>query len=230
MLQSLTLITSRHDFQMNLQARKIPLLVFCLAVLAVCAVAVQAQSGRRKITPPPAAPIPTPTPEPTPEPKPEKQENELGFVIGSDSFGTHEVLPLTYYEAVMLGCADRLRSGSSAHVSVARENMSRGDAIKKAKAETKTYVVLMKLVLDPMYAKSYNDLEVEYVVFTPQTRKVVTSGRTYLIVNRSGPIVTSPTRRGTTSALYREQLLKQAGEDAAARILKALNLSVPVLR
>jgi hypothetical protein len=215
---------------MNLQARKFSLLVFCLAVLAVCAIAVQAQSGRRKITPPPAAPVPTPTPEPTPEPKPAEKESELGFIIGSDSFGTYETLPLTYYEAVMVGCADRLRSSSSAHVTIARENMNRGEAIKKAKGETKTYVVLIKLVLDRMYAKSYNDLEVEYVVFTPQTAKVVTSGRTYLNVNRKGPVVVGPTRRETTSALYREQLLRQAGEDAGERILKALNLNVPVLR
>ncbi|MCA1578640.1 MAG: hypothetical protein LC794_14895 [Acidobacteria bacterium] len=215
---------------MNLRARKIPLLFFCLAVLAVCAVAVQAQSGRRKITPPPAAPVPTPTPEPTPAPKPEEKENELGFIIGSDSFGTYEVMPLTYYDAVMRGCADRLRSGSSAHVTIAQENMSRGDAIKKAKAQTTTYVILMKLVLDPMYAKSYNDLEVEYVLFAPQTAKVVTSGRTYLNVNRRGPVVVGPTRRDQTSALYREQLLKQAGEDAATRILKTLNLSVRILR
>jgi hypothetical protein len=214
---------------MNLRARKFPLLLFCLAVLAVCAIAVQAQSGRKKITPPPAAPVPTPTPEPTPEPKPEK-ENDLGFIIGSDNFGTYETLPLTYYEAVMVGCADRLRTGSSAHVSIARENMNRGEAIKKAKLQTTTYVILMKLVLDPMYAKSYNDLEVEYVVFAPQTAKVVTSGRTYLNANRRGPLVVGPTRRDQTSALYREQLLKQAGEDAAARILKTLNLSVPVLR
>ena len=214
---------------MNLQARKSRLLVCCLIVLAVCAVAVQAQSGRKKIIPPPAAPVPTPTPEPTPEPKPQK-ESELGFIIASDSFGTYETLPLTYYDAVMRGCADRLRSGSSAHVTVAQGNMNRGEAIKKAKGETKTYVVLMKLVLDPMYAKSYNDLEVEYVVFTPQTAKVVTSGRTYLNVNRKGPVVVGPTRRETTSALYREQLLKQAGEDAGERILKALNLSVPVMR
>lgn len=215
---------------MNIKRRKSPLLVFCLAVLAVCAVAAQAQSGRRKPPAPPAAPVPTPTPEPTPAPKPAEKENEIGFIIGADTFGTYEVLPLTYYDAAMRGCADRLRSGSSAHVTVAQDNMSRGDAIKKAKGEAKTYVVLMKLVLDRMYAKSYDDLEVEFVVFKPQTGKVLTSGRTYLNVNRSGPIVTAPTRRGTTSALYREQLLKQAGEHAAERILKALNLNVPVLR
>jgi len=214
---------------MNLQARKISLLVFCLAVLVVCAVAVHGQSGRKQTKPPPAAPVPTPTPEPTPVPKQEK-ESDFGFIIGSDSFGTYEGLPLTYYDAAMRGCADGLRSGSSARVTVAQTSMNRGEAIKKAKGETKTYVVLMKLILDQMYAKSYDDLELEYVVFTPQTGKVVTSGRTYLNVNRSGPIVAAPTRRGSTSALYREQLLKQAGEDAAAKILKALNLSVPVLR
>lgn len=107
--------------------------------------------------------------------------------------------------------------------------MSRGEAIKKAKGETTTYVVLMKLVLDES-ARSYNDLEVEFVVFTPKTAKVVTSGRTYLNANRSGPIVVGPTARGSSSPLYREQLLKRAGEDAGERILKALNLNVPVLR
>ena len=215
---------------MNLRARKSLLLVLSLAMLAVCAFAVQAQSGRKKITPPPAAPVPTPTPEPTPQPKPQQKESEIGFIIGADTFGTFEVLPLNYYEAAMHGCADRLRSGSSAHVTVAQDNMSRGDAIKKAKGETKTYVVLMKLVLDRMYAKSYNDLELEYVVFAPQTAKVLTSGRTYLNVNRKGPVVVGPTRRETTSAIYREQLLKQAGEEAGERILKALNLNIPVLR
>ena len=214
---------------MNLQARKFSLLV-CLAVLAVCAVAVNAQSGRKKITPPPAAPVPTPTPEPTPEPKPPEKEPEIGFTIGADTFGRFESLPLTYYEAAMRGCVDGLRAGSSAHVSVAQGSMNRGEAIKKAKGETKTYVVLMNLVLDEMYAKSYNDLEVDYVVFAPQTAKVVTSGRTYLNKNRAGPIVTGPTNRGSTSGLYREELLRRAGEDAAQRILKVLNLNVPVLR
>lgn len=106
--------------------------------------------------------------------------------------------------------------------------MSRGEAIKKAKAETTTYVVLLRLVLDQMYARSYDDLELDYVVFAPQTAKVITSGRTYLNINRKGPIVVGPTSRGSSGALYREQLLKHAGEDAGARILKALNVDVVV--
>lgn len=204
-------------------------LVFCVLLLAACAPLAHGQSGRRQPKAPPAAPVPTPTPEPTPEPKAQK-ESELGFIVATDRFGTMDSYPLSYYDAALRGCADRLRSGSSAEVSVAQNNMNRGEAIKKAKAETKTYVVLMRLVLDEMYARSYDDLEIDFVVFAPQTAKVVTSGRAYLNVNRKGPIVVAPTSRGSSGALYREELIRRAGENAGDRILKALNLNVPVLR
>lgn len=136
---------------------------------------------------------------------------------------------MSYYSAAMNGCADRLRSGSSAGITVSQGNMSRGEAIKKAKAETtNTYVVLIKLVLDQMYARSYDDLEVDFTVFAPKTGKVVVFGRAYQNVNRKGPIVVGPTSRGSSGALYREQLLKFAGEDAANRILKAMSLDITV--
>lgn len=138
-------------------------------------------------------------------------------------------MPLSYYDAAMRGCADRLRSGSSATVTMTQSTMNRGEAIKKAKAETtNTYVVLIKLVLDKMYAKSYDDLEVDFTVFAPKTGKVVVFGRAYQNVNRRGPIVVGPTSRGSSGALYREQLLKFAGEQAANKILKALSLDVVV--
>ena len=47
-------------------------------------------------------------------------------------------------------CADRLRSGSSARVDVSQSSMNRGEAIKKAKGEDKTYVVYLHLKLDEM--------------------------------------------------------------------------------
>jgi len=211
---------------MNLKLRNFRLLAFGFALLAVCEIAVHAQSGRRQPKAPPAAPVPTPTPEPTPEPKSQQKEPEIGFLLGADVFGSYESFPLSYYDAAMHGCADRLRSASSARADVSQDNMTRGEAIKKAKAESKTYVVNVKLVLDQMTARSLDDLEFEYVVFAPETAKVVTSGRTYLNTNRRGPIVMAP--GGSSGALYREQLLKRAGEDAADRILKALHLNVPI--
>ena len=195
------------------------------AVLALCVLTVQAQSGRRHTKPEPAAPVPTPTPEPTPTPKKAEEKSELVFFIGADRNDSYSTFPFTYYDAVVRGCADRLRAGSSADIDVSNQSVNRGDAIKKAKADTKTYVVLLTLKVDTM-ARSYDDMILEFVVFTPGTAKVAITGRSYMNANRAGPIIAQP--RGSTSALYREQMLRVAGEDAGNRILKSLHLDVGI--
>jgi hypothetical protein len=203
----------------------------CFALVAVCAISAPAQSGRRQPKAPAVAPVPTPTPEPTPEPKTQEKPSELSFIIASERYSGLESYPLSYYDAVMVGCAGRLRSASSATVDVAQSEMGRGDAIKKAKGEKSTYVVLVKLKLDEMTARSYDDLEVEFTLFAPETGKVVTFGTAYQNVNQTGPIITAPRSRGSSGAMYREQFLKRAGEDVAQRILKALHLdNVPIIR
>ena len=214
---------------MNRNHSKSQFLIFCVALFVVCAIGGYAQSGRKQPKTPPAAPVPTPTPEPTPEPKKEDKKSDLAFIIASDRYTNTRSFPWIYFDAVMTGCAGRLRSASSADVTIAQEDMNRGAAIKKAKAETtNTYVVLFELKLD-QWASSYDQLEAQFTVFAPQTGKVVVFGTAYQNANRSGPIVTAPTSRGSSGALYREQLLKRAGEDAGDRILKALHLNVPVM-
>lgn len=198
-----------------------------VVLVALCALMVEAQSGRRQVKPPPAAPIPTPTPEPTPIPQKTDKEPELWFFLGANRNFSNANLPFSYYDAALYGCAERLRTGSSASVDVTDKDLSRGEAIKRAKSEDRSYVVHVTLSLDQM-ARSYDDLVVEYVVFAPGTAKVVTSGRTYLNGQRAGPVVVGPNSRGSTSGLYREELLKRAGEDAGERILKALHLNVPI--
>lgn len=214
---------------MNLISSKSQILGVVLALVAVCAISAAAQSGRRQPKAPPAAPVPTPTPEPTPEPKKQdKDSEELGFIIGADRYTNMDSYPLSYFDAVMAGCAGRLRSVSSATVDISQNDVSRGEAIKKAKAETTTYVISIKLNIEPP-ARSYDDLVAEFTVFAPKTGKVVTFGTAYQNVNRKGPIVVGPNSRGSSGALYREELLKRAGEDIADRILKVLNLNVPVM-
>lgn len=201
-----------------------------ILAVVLLAVSVQAQSGRRHTKPPPAAPVPTPTPEPSPSATPQDKESEISFYLGADRGTAFVSFPWAYYSAVLQGCAERLRAGSSANVDFTERHLSRGEAIEKAKAETKTYVVLLTLVADSMTNRnqsSYGDLELDFVVFAPQTAKVVISGRTYPNANRRGPLVVGPTR-GPAGGIYRERLLNEAGEDAANRILKALNLNVPV--
>lgn len=201
-------------------------LIIVLAV--VCCGVVQAQSGRRNVPSSPPPPVPTPTPEPTPKPKQEEEkEPDLFFVVGADQNSTAGYFPISYYDAVMRGCAEALRKGSSAGIEVMSRDLGRGEAIKKAKADQRTYVVHLVLTARTMsgsQSSSYNDAELEYTVFAPQTGKIATAGRTYQNANRAGPLVVGPS--GTTSALYREKLLMIAGQDAGERIVKALHLTV----
>jgi|SRR5215216_460228 len=193
-------------------------------IIALCALSVQAQSGRRRTTPPPAAPIPTPTPEPTPIPKKEKQEGLL-FFMGADRHFSFYNLPYSYYDAVLRGCADRLRDGSSAIIDVTDKDLGRGEAIKRAKSETKSYVIYLTLTVETM-GRSSEDLVLEYAVLAPTTAKTVTGGRTYMTGRRAGGIVVGPpTNRG---GIYREETLRRMGEDAGERILKAMHLNVPL--
>jgi len=185
------------------------------------------QSGRRQTKPPAAAPVPTPTPEPTPTPKAETK-SDLGFIVAIDTSSMFEYYPLSYYTTVVRACADRLSKASSATVTTASGQMSRGEAIKKAKAEKTTYVVLLRLTSYGMSGRQGRDdeIELEFTVFAPVTGKIATSGKSYQNASRAGPIIVQPPG-GSSSMLYREQLLKRAAENAADRMLKALHLRAP---
>jgi len=195
-------------------------------IIALCALSVQAQSGRRRTVPPPAAPVPTPTPEPTPTPKKSDKEDELLFFLGADRNLSYYSLPYSYYDAALRGCAEKIRAGSSASVDVTDKDLGRGEAIKRAKSGTQSYVVYMTLTVDTM-ARSYDDLVLEYIVFAPSTAKMVTNGRSYMGGRRAGPIVVGPPNT-RTSGLYREEMLRFMGEEAGERILKAMHLNAPV--
>lgn len=200
-----------------------------MLVIALAVWSVQAQSGRKHARPAPAAEVPTPTPEPTPAPKKAEKESELLFYVGADRHDSYSMLPYSYHDAAMRGCMDRLRSGSSAGVAATDQDFSRGEAIKKAKSDSKSYVVLLTVKYDTM-ARTSDDLILEYVVFAPTTAKIVTSGNSYTRGNRAGPVIVGPSTRGSNSDYYREQLLQRAGEDAGSRILKALHLDVDIPR
>jgi len=197
-------------------------------LVAFCFLTANAQSGRRQVKPTPSAPVPTPTPEPTPTPKPKRADSDINILVATGDRGTFMNAPLTFYDAARDGCADRLRDKTSLAVDVSGREMTRGEAIKKAKAGKTTYVVLISLVEDRMSATSDGryEFEVDYVVFAPGTSKVVASGRTYERSVRKGPIsVGRPP--GSSLPSWRESLLRRAGEDAADRILKSLHLSDP---
>ena len=199
-----------------------------LLIFALCALSVQAQSGRRKPNPPPAAPIPTPTPEPTPTPKKDEEAPELSFFVGTDRNDAPGSIPLSLHSAAQRGCADRLAARASADVEAPQRDTGRSEAIEKAKASPNTYVVLLTIRFDVM-AQSYDDVQLDFVVFAPTTAKVVLTGRSYINTNRVGPVIAGPAQR-LPAGVFREQWLRQAGEEAADKILKKLKLGTPPIK
>ena len=201
-----------------------------MLVIALAVWSIQAQSGRKHAKSAPVAEVPAPTPEATPTPKKADKPAELLFYIGADRNSSYAMLSYAYYDWAVRGCADRLRAGSSAGVDITDQSFSRGEAIKKAKSETKSYTVLLDLKYDNM-ARTDTELILEYIVFAPGTAKIVTQGHSYLNANRAGPIIAGPTTsRVPNNDLYREQIIRRAGEDAGNRILKALHLDIEIPR
>ena len=198
-----------------------------ILAIVTCALALQAQSGRRQTKSATAAPMPAATPERTPT-KVEKKEAEIIFYVGAEQNSNFSYYPYSYYDAVLSGCSEVLRH-SSADVDVTNKNLPRAEAIKKSKETAKTYTVLLQLSAPPTMAtpalSTYDQIELEYVVFAPESARVVTFGRTYQNANRKGPVVVGPTG-GPSGGIYREVLLKRAGELAGERILNAMHLSV----
>ena len=208
----------------NMSTSRILFRVLLGALLVVCALSVHAQSGRRQVKPATAAPVPTPTPAPTPTPK-QETTIDLEFHVAMDTGSTFEYYPLRYYTAVVDACAARLSRASAAKVTTSR-HLSRGEAVKKAKAEKTTYIVLLRLTQFAMSSRQgrEEDIELEFTVFAPQTGKIATRGTSYQNARRQGPVIVQPPG-GSSSVMYRELLLKRAAEDAADRILKALHVS-----
>src|SRR6266508_2849458 len=191
------------------------LYAICFAtVLLTGLLAVMAQSGRR-VQKSGAAPVPIPTPEATPTPtmSSEKPKPAFTFVVGLDR-----------YSDFLRSCADRLDDSPSVVAEISTNDMSRGDAIRKAKAEKEAHIVWLHL-----RSNNFNDqggtrsdsVYVEYSVFAPITGKQVTSGNTYPEAYRNKGI------RLPTSSINGDYYLNQAARGAAERILDHFHLRVP---
>lgn len=201
-----------------------------LLIALCCLATANAQSGRRQAKPPSVAPVPTPTPEPTPKPTPKRDENAPNFFVATGHRGAIvSRASLGMHDAATQGCADQLRKRTSLDVDVSLREVSRGEAIQKAKSGKTTYVVLVSLIEEVLYSadgSGYIEFELDYVVFAPETAKVMASGRTYQ-GNRKGPITVGPSGPGMGLPSYREAMLRRQGEAAADRIVKAMRLSDP---
>jgi len=200
---------------------------FGVVFVLSCASTDMAQSGRRvrKST------VPISTPEPTPAPTPnaasEKPKPRLTFLAGLDRYDGFSNIPLWAYEGVLRSLTGRLSDAPSVNVGGTQSEMSRSNAIQKAKAEKEAYVVWLQLRADTMNSNTRNtgnldNIIIEYWVFAPTTAKVTTFGRTYTQSQRNRGIL-SP----RTSGIYGDRYLILAAQEAADRILAHFQIQTP---
>lgn len=200
---------------------------FCIAFLLMCAAAVGAQSGRRAPKPTPAA---TPEVKPATEKPAEKEKPRVPFLVGVDQYLGFSTIPLSYYDTITRSCANRLDDATAVKVDIVHGELSRSDAISRAKAEKEGYVVWLQLKVETLYAdtnvvNNLSGLYIEYSVFAATTAKRVAWGHTYQQGYRKGGVVVKPPSSGQGSVGYSEYLLKEAAREAAESILDQLKIT-----
>ena len=193
---------------------------FAVVLVLSCASTDLAQSGRRART---STPAPVSTPEPTPAPTPntssEKPKPRFTFLVGLDRHDGFANIPLYAYDGVLRSLVDRLDDSPVVQVSGTQSDMSRGDAVQKAKLEKEGYVVWLQLEVDTMSSNTQNsgtpDIVIQYSVLAPTTAKQVTYGRTYTQAQRNRGGILNP----RTSSIYGDRYLNLAAQEAADKIL-----------
>ena len=201
---------------------------FAIVLILSCAVTNLAQSGRRARK---SEPSPASTPEPEPSPSPsvsrEKPKPRFIFTVGLDRHDLFANLPMYAYEGVLKHFVDRLEESPVVQVGGAQGNMSRGEAIQKAKADREGYVIYLQLALDSLsntQNSSTPDIIIEYSVLAAVTGKQVTYGRTYSQAQRGRGSILNP----RSSTVYGDRYVNQAAQEAADRIMAYFRSHGPV--
>jgi hypothetical protein len=194
------------------------LIFFLISIFLTTSAAVSpAQSGRRPRKPSTAAieAPESPTSEVAPVTKPEPS---LLLSVGVDQNGGFANFPLYFYADTLSTVIERLGQDASVKV-IDAGNISRGDAVKSAKAEKEGYMIHLQLKLETMdsdgYSENAKNVVVEYWVFAPATAKIATSGHTYPRDYQNKGIIMRP----NSSRTYNEFLLDLAAKAAADQIL-----------
>jgi uncharacterized iron-regulated membrane protein len=196
---------------------------FAFALLLAIAVTGVPQSGRRAPKSK-AAPVATPEPTPAPVAQAEKPKAERTFMVAMDRFGDFAGIPLYTYSTVMRHCVERLNENGTVKAMAADREMTRGDAIKQARAEKESNLVWLQLRPDTVSGdtrgtSSLANVYLQYTVFAPTTAKIVANGQTYPHVYRTKGIIVRPNTSGVTD----DYELTQAAREVAERILKTVH-------
>ena len=186
------------------------------------------QSGRR-LSKSPAVSVPTPEANQTEKKPATNEQPKLNLIVGINRGEAFSGIPLSFYDSVLESCAKRLDDSRGVHVEVVTSEMTRGDAVHRARAEKEAYVIWLQLRTDSYSGTNGNnpdDTYVEYTVFEPASAKVKTQGNCYPNSSRKGVVVV-PRTPGSSSIMITEGRLRAAAQEAAEKILKALHVALP---
>jgi hypothetical protein len=216
-------------------SRLIVPLLFVMFMLCAVGVA-QAQSGRRAKGGAPPAPKPVSTPaeseQGSAKAASESEAQRQPLIVTMDEHTFESVYaPVDASKTVLNGFIERLKRSSAFNIRV-EKSMSRGRASDLAKQQTESYLVWLNFGSDVVSARTHDeqDYYVDYVVFTPSTAKVKTEGKIYLRpVRRSARVggvpIGLPLPQTDRRAAW-ESVLKQAGSDAAERVMGEFDVIV----
>jgi hypothetical protein len=200
-----------------------------LSILALCAAAALAQSGRKNTGGSTTTTVAPSVSGPKPIEKKPEVSKRIQLLVGIDKYQTFTTIPGYLYDTVLDNCIRRLGEADIVMATSAGSEFDRAAAVKAAKQETVRYVVLLNLGSEyadaGKQAKSGKDeLYVDFVMFEPETAKIKISGRAHQYIYQTGRGgINLPTKN---SPIYSDYAVKQASIEVANRILSAFDIKV----
>jgi hypothetical protein len=162
------------------------------------------------------------------EKKPDKAPS-LQLLVGIEDPSMMLNIPSYVADTVLDSCLRRLSDASEVVVTSAGRELTRSEAMHKAKEEKNRYIVSLQVGSDTMNSAKQSrngpdELYVSYAIYDPVTGKTRQTGRAHNSVYKSGRgTVTAPSKN---SSLYSEYALKQAARETAERILEAFDIKL----
>jgi hypothetical protein len=214
------------------------------ALLVLTGSILNGQSGRRVKRPSTVTPVPSSVvtaPETSQESKAEEKPDPSKIAIVVTSHNESGIIPMDRARSIVSSFTQRLRDNKSTAVTEGKAR-TYGDAQTQAEANKSAYFVWLNLQPDTYDSSSpnrgainYDDIVVQYTVFSPVTGRVKTQGRVYYQRAQSqrtrtlGIPGTSNGRNYPTQSprMPVEYTLERAGREAADRVLEALKDVVP---
>ncbi|HEX8492519.1 MAG TPA: glycoside hydrolase family 16 protein [Pyrinomonadaceae bacterium] len=209
----------RHEKNIVAENKTGRLLIACIISILCLLQATLAQSGRRQrknaSTPPPITTDNKTADDAQPKPPAKKSAPIATVIVGGDRLGTSIYIPPVYVDMAVKSCVDRFEKSSGIEAISGGGSMTRSMAKDRAKKESAAHVLWLELRVED---DGSNEVSISYLVLTPQTAKILTSGRVYLGSRSAGGGTVGVGVPSITGRLPLGYQIKEAGASVADRV------------